>query len=310
MKKVIAILSVLSYPVLLLSQITVEAQEIPRYGHDMHSYFSEKITLPKTYQVAEDISIANYFGFMDSLTANFNRFSNYQLTEHILVSYNPWIIDTLASTDYYKMMERDSFVYDQKELHVLKKGQVLQLPDSTNSKKFEDILETTWIDINIPEYKLRIYQDSVLLYTFQVRVGQNRSKYLAMGDRITNLRTIHGLGKIVGHVKNPSYYNPTNKKRYYVTKRDDGKTTKMPQIPWLETEINSVRNGQMIHPTTNPKTLGKAYSNGCIGLSEGSAWIVYYHAPIGTKVRIRYDLEIMDEGGKRITLKDIYKYSK
>ncbi len=57
-------------------------------------------------------------------------------------------------------------------------------------------------------------------------------------------------------------------KQFFTTKRDDEKRTFMPLIPWIETEINGIRNGQMIHPTTNPKTLGKAYSNGCIRVRE------------------------------------------
>jgi L,D-transpeptidase ErfK/SrfK len=82
----------------------------------------------------------------------------------------------------------------------------------------------------------------------------------------------------------------------------------MPVIPWIETEINGIRNGQMIHPTTNPVTLGKASSNGCIGVTEADAWIIYYHAPLNTHVQIRYDLDILDEKGKVQKLKDIYNY--
>ena len=81
----------------------------------------------------------------------------------------------------------------------------------------------------------------------------------------------------------------------------------MPVIPWIETEINGIRNGQMIHPTTNPETLGKAYSNGCIGVSESDAWIIYYHAPLNTALQIRYDLIILDEKGEKRELEDIYK---
>ena len=80
----------------------------------------------------------------------------------------------------------------------------------------------------------------------------------------------------------------------------------MPQIPWIETEINGVRNGQMIHPTTNPKTLGKPYSNGCIGTKEGDAWVIYYYAPIDTGIRIRYDLNVKEAKGQKEILKDIY----
>ncbi len=86
--------------------------------------------------------------------------------------------------------------------------------------------------------------------------------------------------------------------------------TKLPQIPFLETELNGFRHGQLIHPTTNPETLGKAYSNGCIGTKEADAWVLYYYAPIDTKIHIRYDLNTLDENGNTIILNDIYGYSR
>ena len=77
----------------------------------------------------------------------------------------------------------------------------------------------------------------------------------------------------------------------------------------METEINGIKNGQLIHPTTNPETLNKAYSNGCIGTKEADAWVIYYYAPIGTKIKIRYDLNDVDSRGKPVILKDIYNHS-
>jgi len=139
-----------------------------------------------------------------------------------------------------------------------------------------------------------------------VRVGRNEKKYLKMAGRVVDLKTKTGKGRIVNHVVNPDYYNPVNGYQYFVTKRDDKKVTKLPQIPFIVTEINGVRNGQLIHPTTNPVTLGKSYSNGCIGTKEGDAWAIYYYAPIGTKIRIRYDLDVKDAKGEKLELKDIY----
>lgn len=268
----------------------------------------EKQFVSKIILVPKDVKVENYFEFLDSLVIKYDSLVSYKLTEHILVRLNPWIIDTLTNTDYYKMVKKDSFVYDQKKLTVLKKGQSLWIPDSTTTSLLLNSFKNTWIDINIPEFKLRIYQDSTLLYLFPIRVGQNRSKYLAMGDRITNLRTIHGPGEIVRHIRNPAYYNPSDGKRFYLTKRDDERITLMPLIPWIETEINGIRNGQMIHPTTNPISLGKAYSNGCIGTKEGDAWIIYYYAPLGTKVQIRYDIKTIDEKGNKLLLNDVYGY--
>lgn len=71
-------------------------------------------------------------------------------------------------------------------------------------------------------------------------------------------------------------------------------------------EINGTVYGHLIHPTTNPSTLSKPSSNGCMGMKEADIWRVYYHAPIGTKIVIRYDLKGIDEKGDTIQLPDIY----
>lgn len=262
----------------------------------------------KSIVVSKDIIVKYYFQYLDSIVKNSNIDANYKLTEHLLIRFNPWIIDTLVTTDYYKMMEKDSFVYNQKEQIVLRKGSLLLIPDSLAVLELLNTFNKTYLDINVPEFKLRIVQDSIELFEFPVRVGRNEKKYLKMGDRITDLRTKLGIGTIVGHVKDPDYYNPANGQQYYLTRRDDDKVTKLPQIPWLETEINGVRNGQLIHPTTNPNTLSKSYSNGCIGTGEGDAWIIYYYAPINTKVIIRYNLKRINKEGDTLTLKNIYGY--
>jgi len=270
---------------------------------------TKKLIAASWIQITHDIAISEYFDYMDSLVNAYDSVVPYSLSEHLLVHANPWIIDTLANTDYYRMMARDSFVYDQRKLLVLKSMDSIMIPDSLLAVSLMNSFKKTHLDINIPEFKFRIYKDTALLYTFPVRVGKNTKKYLAMGDKITDLRTITGRGEIVRLERNPKFYNPVDQKRFYLTKRDDKKTTLMPQIPWIETEVNGVRNGQMIHPTTNPKTLGKASSNGCIGTRESDAWIIYYYAPLGTAITIRYDLEIHNEIGTNVKLKDIYGYS-
>jgi L,D-transpeptidase ErfK/SrfK len=271
---------------------------------------SSKSDLPIYIRIADTVRIRDYFNFIDSLVVACDALTEYPLSEHLLVRANPWIIDVLANTDYYRMMQRDSFVYDQKQMVVFRPVDSILVPNRTQAAALLHSFDKTLIDVNIPEFKLRIIEDSVVLYTFPIRVGQNRKKYLKMGDRITDLRTQPGMGQVIDYRRNPAFYNPVDGKRFYLTRRDDDKTTLMPQIPWIETEINGVRNGQLIHPTTNPKTLGKAYSNGCIGVSEADAWVIYYYAPIGTKVRIRYDLEIIDSVGTKEILKDIYGYGK
>jgi L,D-transpeptidase ErfK/SrfK len=254
------------------------------------------------------ITIENYFQFMDSIVKSYDSITPYKLSEHLLVRANPWIIDTLNNTDYYIMKAKDSFVYNQKKMIALPKGNSIVIPDSILAKKLVSTFQKTTIDINIPEFKLRIFEDAILLHEFSIRVGRNEKKYLEMSGREQDLKTKTGNGFIVRYEKNPRYVNPVNNHEYFVTNRDDKKVTKLPQIPFLETEINGLRYGQLIHPTTNPITLGKAYSNGCIGTREGDAWTVYYFAPIGTKINIRYDLDVVNNEGATVVLKDIYGY--
>lgn len=262
--------------------------------------------IKKHFIVDKNIQIKNYFQYTDSIVNYYNSLTTYQLTEHLLIRHNPWIIENLANTDYYRMMEKDSFVYNQKDLIVLKKGDKIFIPDDNSAKKLLSSFKNTYISINIPEYKLRIFEDTIKRFEFPIRVGKNEKKYLKMANTVVDLKTKTGDGTIVNHVKNPDFYNPVNNHKYFLTLRDDKKTTKMPQIPWIETEINGIRNGQLIHPTTNPNTLNKAYSNGCIGTKEADAWVIYYYAPIGTKISIKYQLLISGNDGNIIKLTDIY----
>mgnify|MGYP001954130443 CR=1 FL=1 len=143
----------------------------------------------------------------------------------------------------------------------LPKNNTLIIPDSILAASLKDKMDNTVLDVNIPEFKLRIIENGVVKHAISVRTGQYRKRYLEMSGRVNDLRTKTGEGTIVRHAKNPDFYNPVNGKRFTHTNRDDKKRTVMPQIPWIETEINGLRHGQMIHPTTNPKSLGKAYSN-------------------------------------------------
>lgn len=261
--------------------------------------------------VPKEIRIREYFRFIDGIVHTYDSLTPYPLTEHLLVRANPWIIDTLENTDYYRMKDRGIFVYDQRELPVLQAGDTLHIPDSLLAQELQARMAKTSLDINIPEYKLRIVENGDTLYEMKVRVGQNKKRLQEAIGRVIDLRTRPGTGKIVRIAREPTLFeDPHTGRRFTDTKRDDGEITRMPLIPWLEPEINGVRLGQMIHPTTNPETLGRAYSNGCIGCSESDAWRLYYYAPVGTPVVIRYDLKIKGPEGDTVTLPDIYGWKR
>lgn len=263
------------------------------------------------YAVPREVRIRNYFRFLDSLVLRYDSLVPYHLTEHLLVRANPWLIDTLAGTDYYHRLERGEFVYDQRKLVVLRPGDTLRIPDTLTAREIQRQLDNTWIDLNIPEYKLRIVEGSDTLQTILVRVGKNQKRYQKLLDRKEDLRTRPGTGTIIRINRTPSLFmDPHTGEELKDTKRDDRRKTLMPMIPWIEPEINGRRLGQLIHPTTNPSTLGRAASNGCIGCSEADAWRLYYHAPLGTRIVIRYDLNIPLPDGDTLRLGDVYGWQK
>lgn len=253
-----------------------------------------------------DVLMKHYFHTIDSIVALYDSIYPWNLTEHVLVRANAWLIDTLANTDYYTQKARGVFIDDQKEMVILPAGTTLEIPDSLAADSIAKRFDNTVIDVNIPEFTLRIMEYEKTIRECKVRVGRNDRQYMKTAGREADLRTVTGIGTIVRIARDPYYVNPTTGKRYYATRRDDGKYTKMPQIPWLEPELDGVLPGDLIHPTTNPETLGKPCSHGCVGCSETDAWYVYYSAPIGTKVVFRYDLTVINSKGDTIELPDIY----
>jgi L,D-transpeptidase catalytic domain len=260
--------------------------------------------------VPRDVRIRDYFEFFDDLIPRIDTFQDFPMSEHLLVRHNPWLIERLAATDYYHQAKKGRFVFDQTEMVVLRKGDTLHIPTAAQAQLLLEKMQLTVIDVNIPEYTLRVFSAGDTMSVFKVRVGKSVERYLETAGRQIDLRTAVGRGEIVRIEKNAKWINPVDGHEYHATRRDDGRVTRCPRIPWLEPEIGRERMGQLIHPTTNPSTLGKAYSNGCIGLSEADAWRVYYFAPVGAKVKFRYDLDVMRPDGSIEQLEDIYGLAK
>jgi L,D-transpeptidase ErfK/SrfK len=260
--------------------------------------------------IPQDVRMKDYFRTIDTLVARAAPKVSYPLTEHLLVQANPWLIDTLSNTDYYYQKSRGNFIYDQRQMVILHKGDTLMVPGDSLAHHLMDLQDRTVIDVNIPEFRLRVLEGSDTVFSCPVRVGQYRKRFLQTIERVEDLRTRPGTGAIIRINRNPVVRDPVTGKKYDRTRRDDRLFTLLPQIPWLEPELNGMRYGQMLHPTTNPDTRGKAYSNGCVGYSEADAWRVYYHAPTGTKVVFRYQLLQATPKGDTIRLRDIYEWGK
>ncbi len=259
--------------------------------------------------VTQKIALDGFFNFIDKIVQQ-NDSSSYKLSENLLLRANTWILDTLVNTDYYYQMSLGNFVFRQPKLIVLKPGDTILIPGPATAAALLKKMAKTSLDINIPAFEMRILEGDSVLFAFPVRVGKNQKKHLELAGGTVDLRTRTGVGEIIRVNRNPLFLDPVTGKRFRYTKRDDHQTTYMPLIPWLEPSINGMRYGQMIHPTTNPRTLGKAASNGCIGVGEADGWRVYYFAPLGTKVIIRYDVQTINPNGDTLHHDDIYRLRK
>ncbi|MBK8371974.1 MAG: L,D-transpeptidase [Saprospiraceae bacterium] len=280
------------------------------FRHGTISTYQDSLPAKEAYfvEIDKNIYIKDYHKWVENFLIEVNGKLDYSIDEYILAKANPGFVDSLKKSDYYYLKEKGIISYDPKEGLFLGKGTKVFIPDSMMVFSIkQDILQTR-LDINIPEFLCRVYQYKKVIDSFYIRIGKNEQKYLAMAGKVMNLKTRTGEGKIVRINKEPQFINPVDNKKYTGTKRDDGIVTQLPNIPWLETELDGVKYGQMIHPTTNKSTIGKAASNGCIGLRESDMWALYFYAPVNTPVRIRYDLKGIDSLGNTIYFKDIYSW--
>ena len=205
----------------------------------------------------------------------------------VLVQANPWILDTLRKTDYRLAQASGRFVEDLDQEVILPRGATLYIPDSLTAHQIAESLLATRVDVQLSDFRLRLIRNNDTILNCPVRVGRNEEIYLEAVGRNVDLRTPTGNGKIIRVWRRPKSVNLHTGETYIVTRRDDGRITRMPAIPSLEPEINGRRPGKMIHATTNPITLGTAYSHGCIGVSEADMWVIYFNVPVGSTIVIR-----------------------
>lgn len=258
------------------------------------------------YILPKAVNHKNYLDFMDELVQEINGIWKDYLDEYDLVQYNPWLMEQLAATDYYRLREQGTLIRNLDTIRIFAEGDTLFIPGREQLNRLDTLRKYTRLEVNIPEFALRILRQDSILFEFPVRVGRNQARFLAMANQEVDMKTRTGEGHIVRVNKEPLFINPLDNHRYEQTVRDDGVVTTLPHVPWLIPEVNGIEHGQLIHPTTNPETLGKAVSNGCIGTRESDAWYIYYHAPPGTPIKIQYLLERITPEGDTLQFKDIY----
>ncbi len=117
--------------------------------------------------------------------------------------------------------------------------------------------------VSIPDRKLAVIDDGVVLATFRVAVGADVSPS-PTGDF-----------EIVSRLSNPTYYHPGN---VIPGSKDNPLGTR-----WLGLNLK----GYGIHGTNMPHSIGRAASHGCIRLRNGDAERLFELVQVGDVVQIR-----------------------
>ena len=258
-----------------------------------------------TLVVREKVELGSFFDWMDEIVHEYDLSSKDSLTRRHIIFGNPWLINRFRETDYYFQAERGVFRYNQSESVILFPGDHIRIPNDSIRMEIDCLLSSVELDVNIPEFTLRVLENDSIHHQIPVRVGKPGSAYLPYLEREIQTETVRGVGVIVSINMAPEFLRFSTGEKITHTQRDDGHLTLMPKIPALEPSIGGRRLGQLIHATTNPHTLGKAYSHGCIGTGEGDAWLLYFYTTVGTPITIRYDLIVEDSLGTH-ELDDIY----
>jgi len=283
-------------------------EQAPQPEVSVEQVIPSKPPSPYAYRIplTQTVQLGGYFPWIDSVVAQYDTLVPYLLTEQLIAHTNPWLIARFMNAGYYEQKALGREILDARTLEILHPGDTLLLPGDSLQADISCMLSSVVLEVNIPEYTLRIWENDSIRHQFLVRVGIPGKKYLPVLGREINTRTVVGKGAVVGIIRHPKFINFTTGETVHYTRRDDGVTTRMPMVPSIEPEIAGERLGQLIHATTNPETLGKMYSHGCIGTSEPAAWQIYFHLSLGTPVHFRYDLQAIDSTGSPYLLDDIY----
>lgn len=150
------------------------------------------------------------------------------------------------------------------------------------------------IVINIPEFRLYLYENGVPLKQYRIGVGNVLNP------------SILGYTEIINRVENPTYYPP----RWW--ERGLEPIPPGPNNPVGTRWLGLGFPGYGIHGTNNPDSIGKAMSAGCIRMLNSDVEELTELVDIGTPVKLIYETVILYQdpliSSKLITIHpDIYK---
>ncbi len=271
------------------------------------NYPGQPRSSPVAVLITDTIRMNSLHQFLDSLAVSYLPDTLRTLGHILLAAENPRLLNAIRSADYYRARQSSgAIIRDLDSAVALVPGTLFRIPDQEHATQMASRIRKNRIELNIPEFRIRLLNGPDTLCSCPVRVGRNERALLEVVGHEVDLRTPVGTGTIIRVRRHPVSVNLHTGEPYVITRRDDGIVTKMPDIPSFEPMLDGKRWGKMIHAATNQVTLGQPYSHGCVGVTEACMWTLYFMTPEGTAVSFRYDLEPGIQQGDSTRLPDIY----
>ncbi len=142
------------------------------------------------------------------------------------------------------------------------------------------------VEINIPEFTLRVFRDDEVIRTFPVGVGR------------PGFPTPVGSFRVISKVEHPVWENP------YLgpgVKRIGAGAENPLGTRWIG--FHATEQGEYgMHGTDSPETVGKLSSHGCIRMRIPDAEALYQLVSVGTPVRITYETHRLESRDGQLIL--------
>ena len=98
----------------------------------------QQVSWPRSslfFVLEQDVSMKDYLEWANHQAILWDSLLPHYVNEYVLIRHNHWIIDSLASKDYYRLKERGMVCLNQQDLVVLHQGDTIRVPDALEAER-------------------------------------------------------------------------------------------------------------------------------------------------------------------------------